>query len=753
MKKLWIGLLAFAMLLVGGVTLTSGLFVAEAAASDMTIDSVVTAIKNNQDIKLENDIKVTSAVDLKDLIGIKYSGTFDGNGHKITNLSLYSSEETGYLALIPQASGATIKNLKLDGTFTVDLSNVTSGGYVGGLVGYGENTTIENCEIELSKIDGVQIEKKLTFGVMAGELYGSKSQVHQCLVNYDAQINLTSMVDVVIGGIAGGADQSAITNTINYGKLNFTTADDLQAVAGVKQYIGGVVGMLKGQNAKVINCLTGAAITSTGSETLVVGALIGGSSNVDKSLVRFDYFTQESIMAIGDRSISPDNVNKLSEVDPNYTLVTKDVLLNLQEGRLLDLSLSPWDFATVWDYKGGKVVLQRFEKFEFKIADAYEIVLGETAFLDEPTISATEVEYGGSAVITITPNIDRTWLDKITVYKNGQYVEEIEGWTYTITANASTAGTYSFSVSQKSYESFATTKKNVNGGVCGGIKLAGYEGTIDELSLSFNYSDKTKTIVAEAFDVYAFSHWNVYEKDGDGWSEIPVGGFEGRLLNETLNIEYVGSGLSYNADTNTISIGEEIKFEAAFTADPALVDFVKDENILNITFKSKQYESGTPIEVSKKLASVILEITVKKGYELNIQELENAVITLCTTDASEEYVLPYNFQKSDPKPDENGNTIYTFSIDMGAIKNYVDGSNVSIKITSVKAEGNKGSSTTTIVIVVVVVVVVLAAAGVVIFILIRRNRGGGRGASGGKKGKTKTEQAKPKAESYKDYFI
>ena len=52
---------------------------------------------------------------------VKYAGTFDGNGHKVTNLTINSDQKC--LALFGYVNGGTIKNLTVSGSVTATASS------------------------------------------------------------------------------------------------------------------------------------------------------------------------------------------------------------------------------------------------------------------------------------------------------------------------------------------------------------------------------------------------------------------------------------------------------------------------------------------------------------------------------------------------------------------------------------------------------------------------------------------------------
>lgn len=99
----------------------------------------------------EKSVKLAKDVDLSTIcsetlgswLPIKnFSGTFDGNSKTIS--SLYSSS-TSYMGLFANTSGATIKNLTVNGIVNRTNTSDDSTHYVGGVVGSATNSIIENC--------------------------------------------------------------------------------------------------------------------------------------------------------------------------------------------------------------------------------------------------------------------------------------------------------------------------------------------------------------------------------------------------------------------------------------------------------------------------------------------------------------------------------------------------------------------------------------------------------------------------------
>jgi hypothetical protein len=72
----------------------------------------------------------------------KFIGTFDGNGHFISNLTYTTTATTNYIGLFGYILNATIQNLGLE-----NVSISSGGDYIGGMVGYNSSGTIIDCYV------------------------------------------------------------------------------------------------------------------------------------------------------------------------------------------------------------------------------------------------------------------------------------------------------------------------------------------------------------------------------------------------------------------------------------------------------------------------------------------------------------------------------------------------------------------------------------------------------------------------------
>jgi hypothetical protein len=151
-----------------------------------------------------------------------FSGTFEGDGYVITNLTINNPAIAG-IGLFGDVNGGAIKNLGIAGA---DITN--SSNYTGGVAGTARNySSITNCYVT-GAVSGAY-----GTGGVAG--YVESSEITNCYST--ATVSGTNMV----GGVAGYLENiSSITNCYATG-----------AVSG-NQNVGGIAGDV--QNSSVTNC-------------------------------------------------------------------------------------------------------------------------------------------------------------------------------------------------------------------------------------------------------------------------------------------------------------------------------------------------------------------------------------------------------------------------------------------------------------------------------------------------------------------
>ena len=126
----------------------------------------------------------------------RYTGTFDGNGHTITGLTVNQKERgnvglIGYLGSGGKVQNLTLENVKLNGNL-----------YVGGVVGYSNNGTVTACTASGS-ING----KEYVGGIVGSNYLGTVT----------ASYNTSSTVNgsYLVGGVVGQNNKGIVTACYN----------------------------------------------------------------------------------------------------------------------------------------------------------------------------------------------------------------------------------------------------------------------------------------------------------------------------------------------------------------------------------------------------------------------------------------------------------------------------------------------------------------------------------------------------------
>ena len=198
--------------------------------------------------------ELTNDIDMHNITGFapigtetdSYTGTFNGNGHSISGLSVSGSN---YVGLFGYVNGATIQSINL-----CDSQITATGNYAaGGIVGFATDAAkIENCSTNNIRIDAANSRH---IGGIIGRGEGS-TKISNCT-------NTSSFGGTYhVGGIAGSLNGSSITNSGNSGDLPATLATGS---------VGGIVGFTrKGQISICYN--TGKV---TGGSNADVGGIAG----------------------------------------------------------------------------------------------------------------------------------------------------------------------------------------------------------------------------------------------------------------------------------------------------------------------------------------------------------------------------------------------------------------------------------------------------------------------------------------------
>ena len=167
-----------------------------------------------------------------------FRGTFNGNGHTISNLRLYSTSTT-YLGLFAVVNGGVIKGIVVDSSCSIENKEPKYFTYAGGIVANsiaGIEFKLLDC-VNMAKVTGSG--EKASIGGIIGCLYAfaSTTTIHNC-VNFGTVTNTGTGEKASTGGIVGWMSQeetnspaSGVYNCVNLGTVTAAT-EKVGAIAG-----------------------------------------------------------------------------------------------------------------------------------------------------------------------------------------------------------------------------------------------------------------------------------------------------------------------------------------------------------------------------------------------------------------------------------------------------------------------------------------------------------------------------------------
>lgn len=242
--------------------------------------------------------------------GTGFAGTFDGNGHKISNLYVSTKNQAGLFAFV---NGGTVKNLTVEGTVIENGSTTAGSVGVGGIVGYTTSTvTIENCVSNVKITSGCE-----NTGGIVGYV-NSPSVIRNCV-----NVGNIDSSKVNSGGILGlGVSSAVVYNCANFGKVSGTS------------YVGGIAG--KTENDVTLCYNVGAITASDGDST---AAAIANVSGTDSTFYQYCYFKEGTASAAFNGS-SGSNIIKFT--DPKQQNLSLELSNRINDSKYKEFCL-PWD--------------------------------------------------------------------------------------------------------------------------------------------------------------------------------------------------------------------------------------------------------------------------------------------------------------------------------------------------------------------------------------------------------------------------
>lgn len=144
-----------------------------------------------------------------------FAGTFNGNNHAITGLSVVVA--TGYAGLFGNLTG-TVKNVQVTGSVTAS-GNVRA---AGGIVGYSAGGTVQNC---LSKVNISAPQVNCPVGGVVGKSSNKPNDnTASSTVNLCWNEGTVTGGSDSTGGIVGKNSKGTVTNCANFGEVKGSSA-------------------------------------------------------------------------------------------------------------------------------------------------------------------------------------------------------------------------------------------------------------------------------------------------------------------------------------------------------------------------------------------------------------------------------------------------------------------------------------------------------------------------------------------------
>lgn len=218
-----------------------------------------------------------------------FKGTFDGHGHTISGLNIYS--EDVYAGFFGKLYSAKIKNLKLKNISIINVAQnaTTNSVYIGMVAGYArynvDSFNVENCIVDNSENNNpIQFSlnetnfKTLRFGSIVGgcEDQSNTSFISNCFVygNYVFSTLNKDLRNAYWGGIVGEAKDIQIK--LCYSNVDITATNNIIISKG-----GGIAGSVSGSSTIEESCNIGSICV--GNETVTNESYCGGIIGCDST--------------------------------------------------------------------------------------------------------------------------------------------------------------------------------------------------------------------------------------------------------------------------------------------------------------------------------------------------------------------------------------------------------------------------------------------------------------------------------------
>ncbi len=260
--------------------------------AETLFDSSDIVLEADIDLEGENWTPIGTALALYDT----FTGTFDGNSHTISNLSINVTMDNidPYAGLFGFIEQAEIKNVTIENAVVSDTVFGYGVGVIAGWCdsqGAEEGSLIKNCAVT----GLVQVTGNISVGGIMGEgLYTTIENCSVCATEDESFIKavnsvyLTDTDAINVGGIAGTIVDTLVSSVYNSVEAHVSDVSVSGLEISGDYYVGGLIGYVKNQAGFYIgtdseesgiygNFVSNCVITVNGLTTPYVGAIVGYS--------------------------------------------------------------------------------------------------------------------------------------------------------------------------------------------------------------------------------------------------------------------------------------------------------------------------------------------------------------------------------------------------------------------------------------------------------------------------------------------
>ena len=246
-----------------------------------------------------------------------FTGTFDGQGHKITGFKLETAVSAGLFGCV---TNATIQNFSVAGTITA------TGGTGTGLVGWPSKSTIRNIH---STVDiAVPVSGVHHVGGVVGSARGG-NVIEGC--SFSGTMTVAAGSTDNFAGVVAYLGGDSVANCANYGTITFSDA----GCAG-----GGVAGYLNNTTSYVRNCLNIGKVFCDVSDTPKYGGAIIGriKNNWSNTRVVNNYWLEDSAYGPSRKDDGTSPLTASEEGTPASDLASGEITWKLNEEEFMDVA-------------------------------------------------------------------------------------------------------------------------------------------------------------------------------------------------------------------------------------------------------------------------------------------------------------------------------------------------------------------------------------------------------------------------------